>query len=249
MKVLIVGYGNMGREVEKILTARGHEIAGRIDPKDPEADAEGLTTELLGAADAAIEFSLAGAVFNNARSYVENGVAAVVGTTGWEDSREEIRTLVDAGKGSLLWGSNFSVGAHIFFSLANKAAAIIDGIGEYDIMAYELHHSRKKDSPSGTALKLGEGILANCSRKKRIVTDRLDRKIDPEELHIASVRGGSIPGIHTVVLDSSADSIEITHSARNRSGFALGAVLAAEWLEDKTGFFRIEDFIQELITT
>jgi 4-hydroxy-tetrahydrodipicolinate reductase len=247
MKVLIVGYGSMGREVEMILGARGHEIAGRIDPRAPEADAEGLTTELLGAADTAIEFSLAGAVFNNARSYVEHGISAVVGTTGWEDSRREIRSLVEAGKGSFLWGSNFSVGANIFFALANKAAAIIDRISEYDIMAYELHHSRKKDSPSGTALKLGEGILANCSRKKRIVTDKLDRRVDPEELHIASVRGGSIPGIHTVLLDSPADSIEITHSARNRGGFALGAVLAAEWLRGRTGFFQVEDFIQELI--
>lgn len=247
MKVLIVGYGNMGREVEKILLARGHEITGRVDPQAPDADSDQLTSELLEKSDAAIEFSLSAAVFNNARSYVESKVSAVVGTTGWEESREEIRTLVEAGKGSLLWGSNFSVGAHIFFALANKAAAVIDGIAEYDIMAYELHHSRKKDSPSGTALKLGEGILANCSRKKRIVTDKLDRQVDPEELHIASVRGGSIPGIHTVLLDSQADTIEITHSARNRSGFALGAVLAAEWLGSRTGFFQIEDFIQEMI--
>ena len=247
MKVLIVGYGSMGREVENILTARGHEITGRVDPQAPEADAEGPTAELLGISDAAVEFSLAGAVFNNVRSYGESGTPAVVGTTGWEKSREEIRTLVEAGKGSLLWGSNFSVGAHIFFALANRAASIIDGIPEYDIMAYELHHSRKKDSPSGTALKIGEGILANCSRKKRIVTDKLDRRVDPEELHIASVRGGSIPGIHTVFLDSPADSIEITHTARNRSGFALGAVLSAEWLQGRTGFYQIEDFIQELV--
>jgi len=247
MKVLIVGYGNMGKEVESVLLSRGHTVTAKVDPQVPEADAETVTAELLADADAAVEFSLADGVFNNVRSYVENGVPAVIGTTGWESSRDEIHSLVEAGKGALLWGSNFAIGAHIFFALVNKVAAVIDTIPEYDIMAYELHHSRKKDSPSGTALRLGEGILANCSRKKTIVTDRIDRRIGEDELHIASVRGGSIPGIHTVLIDSPADTIEIRHSARNRSGLALGAVRGAEWLVNRTGFFQVEDFIQDLI--
>lgn len=246
MKVIIIGYGRMGKEVEEVLTRRNHVVAARIDPAREEADAPTCTLELARSADVAIEFALADGVYANAEVYAEAGLSAVVGTTGWEERREEVRRIVEkSGSMGYLWGSNFSIGAHILFALTEKIARIGEKLPDYDIMAYELHHAMKKDSPSGTALRIGEKILSNMNRKKRIVTEKLSRKIEEDELHIASVRGGSIPGIHTVLLDSPADTIEIRHTARSRGGFALGAVLAAEWINDKKGFFEVEEFIKD----
>ena len=131
---------------------------------------------------------------------------------------------------------------------AGKLCRILaNAVPDYDIMVHELHHKLKKDSPSGTAITLAEKILANCDRKTKIVTQCLDRRIEPEELHVSSTRGGSIPGIHTMYMDSPADTIEITHSARSRGGFALGAVMAAEWIKGKKGFYSVEDFIKEIL--
>ena len=247
MKCLIVGYGRMGREVEKILIQRNHTIVARIDSFDKEADSAVIREEDLKESEMVIEFSLGDAVLKNAEVYAARGLAAVVGTTGWENDREKVKELVSEGKSAYLWGSNFSIGAHLFFNLAYRATALVDKIPEYDILAYEIHHNKKKDSPSGTALALGKGILENSTRKSTIVTDKLDRAPAPNEVHIASVRGGSVPGTHTILLDSFADTIEIKHTARNRSGMALGSVMAAEWLLGKTGFFQVGDFIKDII--
>jgi 4-hydroxy-tetrahydrodipicolinate reductase len=247
MKTLIIGYGSMGKEVEKVLISRGHEIVSRIDPFPGPGVSPRLTEEIMEEADAAIEFTLPQAVMGNAGLYAKAHLPAVVGTTGWDSSREEVKRLIEEAGGSYLWGTNFSVGAHLFFALAEKAAALVNAIPEYDILAYEIHHNKKKDSPSGTALTLGERILRGTDRKKSIVTERLDRAIRPEELHVASVRGGSVPGTHTVLIDSLFDTIELTHRVRNRGGLALGAVLAAEWLIGKQGFFSVDDFIQDLL--
>jgi len=246
MNVLIVGYGSMGKEVEKILLARDHHVVSRVDKKTGVGDTNGITRDLLDKSDAVIEFSLAEAVFDNVNLYAESKTPAVIGTTGWEDQREEIKTIVEEHKSALLYGANFSIGAQLFIRIVKAAARMVNRVPDYDVMMYELHHSNKKDSPSGTAGKIGEEILAAVDRKKRITTERLDRKIEPEELHIGSVRGGSINGIHNVVLDSPADTIELSHSARNRSGFALGTVMAAEWLKNKTGFFTVDDFLEEI---
>lgn len=247
MKVLIVGYGSMGREIERILGERGHTVTARVDPVPGIGDADRVSDELLHGSDVAIEFAHAAGVVENARAYTEAGVPAVVGTTGWADNRAEVRQIVERGKGTYLWGANYSVGAHLFFNLVERAAGLINQLPEYDIMVMEMHHSRKKDSPSGTARTIGERILAVNEKKKRIVDSKLDRRIEQDELHIASLRGGSLPGVHTVYLDSFADTIEITHTARNRSGFALGAVMAAEWLPGKHGFLPVEEFIKELL--
>ena len=241
MTFLLVGYGRMGREVESVLTTRGHEVSARIDPVDEEADCKTLSTKLLESADAAIEFSLADAVLTNAELYLQTNTPAVVGTTGWENQRDEVASLF-AKKGSYLWGSNFSVGVQIFLHLVEKTTAMADKLGTYDVLSYEIHHKHKKDSPSGTALTVGERILRGASNKTRIVTSRLDRPIEPEEVHVSSVRGGSIQGIHTLLLDSEVDTIEMKHSAKNRGGFALGAVLATEWLIGRKGFYSVEDF-------
>lgn len=248
MNILLVGYGSMGREVEKVLIQRNHTVSARVDTMPGCGDAAALTPDLLSACDGVIEFSLPAAVAGNIRAYAEAKKPAVIGTTGWDAERESLKGLVLAKGGTLLWGYNFSVGAHIFLALVRQAARIIDGIPDYDIFGYEIHHNRKKDSPSGTALTMAKEILAGTQRKTVLATDRLDRQIKPEELHIASLRGGSVPGIHTVMLDSAADTVEITHSARNRSGLALGAVMAAEWLTGKTGFYHVDDFIQSIMS-
>lgn len=249
MKVVIVGYGGMGREVERALLDRKHVVVARVDPLSEAADARSLPVDLLKQADVAIEFAVGSEVLANARRYVSAGTSAVVGTTGWETSREEVRAEVERGKIGYLWGANFSIGAHLFFDLVERATRLINSLPQYDIMMYELHHNRKRDSPSGTALTAAARILAASTRKRRIVDSKLDRKIEEEELHVASIRGGSHPGLHSVLLDSPADTIEITHSARNRGGLAVGAVLAAEWLVagQRRGFLQVEEFIQELL--
>lgn len=236
----------MGREIEQILIQRGHTVACRVD-KGGFGDHLEVTKELLTDVDAVIEFSLPQGMEDNIRLYCECGVPAVIGTTGWEDKKPMIEEMVKKSKGCLLYGSNFSIGAHMFFSLVADAAKMINNVPDYDIMMLEYHHKMKKDSPSGTALTTAEKILENNKQKDTIWTDRLDRAIKDNELHVASVRGGNIPGTHSVTLDSMADSVEITHTARNRKGFALGAVCAAEWLVGKTGFFPVEAFIQDLL--
>jgi len=247
MKVAIIGYGGMGREVEKVLRARGHEVSARVDTAAPDADASALTEKIAGGSDMAIEFSHAEAVLENARLYARFGLSAVVGTTGWFGRLDELKKILDGGKTGYLYGSNFSIGAHLFFALAAAAAELANPCPEYDMMGWEVHHKRKKDSPSGTALTLARIVTGRSVRKTKVVTERLDRAPAPDELHFASVRGGEEPGTHTLLLDSTYDTIELTHRARSRGGFALGAVRAAEWLGQKKGFFEVSDFIHDIL--
>ena len=247
MRVAIIGYGSMGHEVEKVLRDRGHQVSARVDPGQDGADARALTEKIAASSDVAIEFSYAEAVVENARAYARFGLSAVSGTTGWYGRLEEVAGIVRASSIGYLYGSNFSVGAHLFFALAAAAAELSNPCPEYDIMGYEIHHRRKKDSPSGTALTIGKLITATSNRKKKIVTERLDRPPAPDELHVASLRGGEEPGTHTVILDSAFDTIELTHRARSRGGFALGAVRAAEWLAGRKGMFEVGDFIRDIL--
>ena len=243
---MITGYGRMGHEIEQILIQRGHNISCRVD-KSGKADAIEVTLELLKNVDAVIEFALPNGMEDRIKVYTEAKVPVIIGNTGWLENLEKFKTIVEDGNGTFLYGTNFSVGVHMFWKVVSEASSLINSTPEYDIMALEYHHKLKIDSPSGTAITTAEKILENCNKKTKIWTDKLDRKIEDNELHVASVRGGSIPGTHTVTLDSPSDSIEITHRARNRSGFALGAVMAAEWIVGKTGFFRVEDFFEDLL--
>ena len=247
MRVLIIGYGSMGWEVEKVLLERGHTVAARVDPAQPAADAKLLTAELAGRSDMAIEFSHAEAVLENARGYSRFGLSAVTGTTGWYGKLEELKGIIGSSRTGYLYGSNFSIGAHLFFALAAAATELSNGCPEYDIMGWEVHHKRKKDSPSGTALSLSKIITTNSTRKKKVVVDRLDRAPAPDELHFASVRGGEVPGTHTILFDSAFDTIELTHRARSRGGMALGAVRAAEWMAGRSGVFEVGDFIRDIL--
>jgi 4-hydroxy-tetrahydrodipicolinate reductase len=246
MKVMLVGCGSMGREVERVLAERGHSVVCRVDPVASGVDAREVDAGLCARADVAIEFAAASVVAPHVKLYAEAGLRAVVGTTGWYGQLEEVRRLVQSGGIGLVYGPNFSIGAHVFFGIIEEATRRMDTLAQYDISLLEMHHKRKKDSPSGTALHAAKTILGASSRKKAIVTDKLERAIEPHELHVASVRGGEVPGTHTVFFDSLADTVEITHRARSRGGFALGAVMAAEWLEGKKGLFEVSEFVRAL---
>jgi len=247
MRAAILGFGSMGHEIETVLSNRGHEISARIDPRSADADAPALSPEIAARSDVAIEFTTPDAAVTNINACAAAGLSVVVGTTGWHDALPQVSQTVAAASTGLLHGSNFSVGAHVFFALVKRASQLVRDLTDYDIACAEIHHRRKKDSPSGTALSLGAIILEHCPRKTAIVTERLDRPIEPHEVHISSMRGGEFPGKHTVFLDSLADTIEVSHTARSRGGFALGAVLGAEWLLGKTGVYDVETFVADLL--
>lgn len=238
----------MGREIEQILLERGDTVSARID-KSGSGDFTSLSTEILKKyqPDAVIEFAGSDCVVENAEICSKSEVPVINGTTGWSGQLEQVKKIVSDNNSAYLYGSNFSIGAHMFFSIVEKAAAMINPLPDYDIFMAEYHHNKKVDSPSGTALTTAEKIIKNNNRKTDIIKDALNRQIEEHELHVASVRGGFIPGTHSVTLDSIADSIEITHRARNRKGFALGSVLAAHWLIGKKGFFSVEDYIKDLL--
>ena len=236
----------MGREAERILDQREHKVIARVDPGGA-GDRTAADEESLNRADAVIEFALPQGIAERARLYSRHGLKAVIATTGWEKQRQEVLSLFSQGKAALLYGSNFSVGAQLFFRLSSYAASLINKIEDYDIALIEYHHNKKIDSPSGTALTAAGKILENLDRKKEILPGNAPGAIKPEQLHVASVRAGHIPGIHRVTMDSTADTIEVSHSARNRGGFALGSVLAAEWLLDRAGVFSVDEFMQDFL--
>lgn len=245
MNIAIIGYGKMGHEVEKAAKSRGIPVTAAIDPNNSEASFREITAESLKDADVAIDFTHPDVLVGNVRKVAALKKNMLVGTTGWYDKLGEVKKIVAESGIGFLYSSNFSVGVNIFFKVVEAAAKLVDKVPAYDAFGYELHHSQKADSPSGTAKSIAEILAANISRKTKITYDRVNRKISPEELHFASVRAGSIPGTHLVGFDSEADTIELKHTARSRSGFALGAVLAAEWLHKKKGFFEMKDFVSE----
>lgn len=250
MKIGISGYGRMGKMIHGICVERGHSVPLVIDPRaetrpDNAATAPDPASADLSGVDMVIDFSIPDVILKNIAAYIAAGVPAVIGTTGWEHSRIRVQQQIENAGGSLLHGSNFSVGANLFFHLSSKLADLVNGFEQYDVLMHEFHHRHKKDSPSGTALTTAEHILGKLDRKTTVQTECLQRTIRPEELHVSSTRGGDIPGLHMVLADSPEDTIELRHTARSRRGFALGAVLAAEWLHGKQGFFSFEDYFRE----
>jgi len=246
MNVILVGYGRMGQEIEKQLDSRGHKALHRVDPNG-KGNAEKLDKELLMSGDAVIEFALPEGILDRVTLYESSGKPTVIGTTGWDALMPQARERYLSSKSALLRGSNFSVGAHVFFRLIAAAAKLVDKIGEYDIALCEYHHSGKKDYPSATALTAAEAVLENTRRKTHIVSSLPDEPLPPEALQVASLRVGSVPGIHELRMDSPADCVTIRHEARGRGGFALGAVRALEWLNGRSGWFEADAFIDDLI--
>lgn len=239
----------MGREIEKILLERGHRIVSRVD-SGGYGDELKPSIESLKAADAVIEFALPMGLEKNTALYAKYNVKTVIGTTNWAENKKSVLDPFENSKAACLYGSNFSIGAQLFFRMTTAASRMINKVKEYDVMLTEYHHNKKIDAPSGTALTAAQLVVDNLDRKTEILPGNPPGAIKAEQLHVASVRGGHIPGIHTLTMDSPADTLEITHSARNRGGFALGAVMAAEWLcadKNRTGIFTVEDFISDLL--
>lgn len=232
----------MGREVEQVLISREHKVILRVDET---GEADTRTLDIPKDADGVIEFALAGGIPDRIKIYRDCGKPVVIGTTGWDKS--EGRKIFSGAKSALMEGSNFSVGAHLFFRLSAQAARLINRLDEYDAALTEYHHNKKADYPSGTALTAAQGVLEQLDRKHYIMKDLPDGPVPPQALQVASVRVGSVPGIHEMRMDSAADFLTLRHEARSRGGFALGAVRALEWLKGRSGWFSAEDFINDLL--
>lgn len=233
----------MGKIIEKIATDRKHEIVLTIDHDN----LDDLTTENLQKADVAIEFSTPATVLSNIGHCFKAGIPVVVGTTGWYDQLPAVKQQCQESNGTIIYASNFSVGVNIFFQVNKILAKLMNAHPYYDVQVEEIHHVQKLDAPSGTAITIAEGILDNLDSKKEwanVVTDadgNSDDNLKADQLLIESHRIDSVPGTHTVIYDSEVDTIEFKHTAHNRNGFALGAVLAAEWIPGKKGFFSVSD--------
>jgi 4-hydroxy-tetrahydrodipicolinate reductase len=242
MKIALLGYGKMGKIIEKIALSRKHEIVLTIDHETLHE----LTPENLQKADVVIEFTTPASVLSNIEHCFNANVPIVVGTTGWYEKLPEVKQQCVDGNKSLLWASNFSVGVNVFFHVNKLLAKVMNKYPYYEVQVEEIHHTQKMDSPSGTAITIAEGIINNTDTKNEwinvLTTDDSDddANVAPNQLLIESLRIDSVPGTHTVIYDSEVDSIEFKHTAHNRNGFALGAVLAAEWLHDKKGFYSVE---------
>ncbi|WP_316780725.1 4-hydroxy-tetrahydrodipicolinate reductase [Pedobacter antarcticus] len=241
MNIALIGYGKMGQIIERFAIERGHEIVLKISVDNQ----EDLTAANLKKADVAIDFSTPDAAINNIYACFDANVPLVVGTTGWYGQLQEIKNECLSRNNSLLYGSNFSIGVNLFFHINEVLAKVMNNYPAYDVQVEEIHHTQKLDSPSGTAMTLAEGIIEQLDRKNEWLNE-LNGSVseDPlkaDQLLIASERIENVPGTHTVIYSSEVDEIEIKHTAHNRAGFALGAVVAAEWLQHKQGFFNIAD--------
>lgn len=231
MKIALVGYGKMGKIIDEIATQRNHEIVAKLN--------ESPNSENLNNADVVIEFSNPEVAFNNIKTCLENKIPVICGTTGWLDQKPEIEKIAAENNTSFLYGSNFSLGVNLFFALNEKLADLMKNFPDYNIQLEEIHHIHKKDAPSGTAISLAEGIIKNDNRFEGW---KLDETRD-KELGIFAIREDEVPGTHSVFYKSSVDEIEIKHTAYSRNGFALGAVIAAEWIQGKTGNFSMKDVL------
>lgn len=250
MKIALIGYGKMGKEIEKIAIARGHEIVSIIDVDNQ----DDFNSEAFKSADVAIEFTNPMVAYDNYMRTFAAGVKLVSGSTGWMDKHgEEVKELCAKGGKTLFWSSNFSLGVAIFSAVNNYLAKIMNNFPAYEVAMTETHHVHKLDAPSGTAITLAEGILENMSRKNKWVKGTLvapdgtvsgTTECADNELLVSSIREGEVFGIHTIRYDSEADSISITHDAKNRKGFALGAVLAAEYTARHEGLLGMNDLFQ-----
>ena len=236
MKIALIGYGKMGKAIEEIALSKGHEIVLKIDANNT----SDFTKENIQKADVAIEFTGPHTAFENISKCIQWAVPVVCGSTGWLDHFEKAKKLCEEEKGCLLYASNFSIGVNLFFEINKQVAALMEPYDNYNVSMTETHHTEKKDAPSGTAISLAEQILAQIGRKKKWVNDS---SIEASDLIIRSERIDPAPGTHTISYDSAIDSIEITHTAHTRKGFASGALLAAEFANQKMGIFTMKDVL------
>ena len=249
MRIALMGYGKMGHEIERVALSRGHSIVCRIDIDNP----QDFESEAFRSADVAIEFTAPTQAYGNVIKAFKAGVKVVSGSTGWmEQKRDEMRSLCADGTNTLFWSSNFSLGVALFSKVSEYLARLMNGYPMYEVTVSEVHHIHKLDAPSGTAITLAQGIIDNLDRKTGWSNGTVvnadgsvtgTREYDSQNIRIDSVRKGEIAGIHEIEYDSSSDFIKIIHSAKDRSGLALGAVLAAEYTVGHTGFLGMNDLM------
>jgi len=236
MKIALLGYGKMGKAIEQIAVSRGHQIVLKVD----ERNANSFSDAELMLAEVAIEFSTPSSAVSNIMRCFQCHVPVVVGTTGWLDKLEEVKQACIEQEQAFFYASNFSIGVNVFFRLNEQLARMMNGYGEYDVRMEEIHHVHKLDAPSGTAITLANGIIKRLERKQKWVEGE---KAAPGEIPIVSKREGEVPGTHVITYTSAVDTITISHEAHSRQGFALGAVVAAEWLPGRTGVFGMNDLL------
>jgi len=253
MNIALIGYGKMGKMVEQAAIAKGHKITVIVDPfaKDTQtaiAISKSIADADFSSVNAAIEFTQPDTAAENILALAKKRIPIVVGTTDWHVHLSKVSKAIDKAETSMIWASNFSIGVNLFYRIAWYAAELANNFPEYDVGGFEVHHNKKIDSPSGTAKILAEGVLSRIDRKKRMVWETMNNKPEADEFHFPSLRMGSVPGTHSLFFDSQADTIEITHTARTREGFASGAILAAQWLtaEERQGVFTIHDMMNDL---
>ena len=237
MKIAIIGYGKMGKEIEAIAKDRGHEILFKFDIDNKES----FTKENLQKVDVAIEFTTPSSAYDNVMKCIEAGTPVVSGTTGWLEKLPEVKETLNKGQGALFYASNFSIGVNIFFKINEYLAKIMNTQPGYNVSIQETHHIHKKDAPSGTAITLAQGIIKHHEKYDGWV---LGKNPENKKIPIEAIREDEIPGIHHIIYDSDVDTIELKHSAKSRKGFALGAVLAAEFLAGKKGFYTMDDLLK-----
>ena len=237
MKIALIGYGKMGKTIEQIALSRGHQIVSIVDINNPEE----FQSANFKSADVAIEFTTPATAFDNYMKSFAAGVPVVSGTTGWLDRIGEIKEKCEKEGKTFFYASNFSIGVNIFFALNKYLAKIMNNFPSYNISMTETHHIHKLDAPSGTAITLAEGIIENVDRKDRWTLETAEQ---PTDLPIHAIREGEVPGIHEVTYESDVDYISIRHDAKSRAGFALGAVVAAEFTAGKKGFLGMDDMLK-----
>ena len=234
MKIALIGYGKMGKTIERIALGRGHKIVSVIDVDN----LDDFDSEAFKSADVAIEFTVPQVAVSNIKRAFKSNVPIVCGTTGWTEALPELKKIIETEGKTLFWSSNFSLGVNIFMAVNKYLAGIMNQFPNYNVEMTEVHHTQKLDAPSGTAITLAEGIIEKLDRKDSW-TKEIETK--PNEMAIKSIREGQVPGIHTIRYESEVDSIEITHDAKSREGFALGAVVAAEFTAGKKGLLGMND--------
>jgi len=230
MKLALIGYGAMGQLVAKLAAEQGHEVSVTLRSRDSERSAEELADSLRGC-EVAIDFSISAAVTRNVKACARVDVPLVEGTTGWESQLDEVKNIVSQNDGALIYGANFSVGVQVFYRIAASAAELFQSLESYDAFIEEAHHKRKRDAPSGTALRLGEIVASHLTR----------------DVPVSSTRAGYIPGTHRVGFDSPSDQIILEHTARGREGFAAGALLAATWIVGREGVYEFSEVFDEIL--
>ncbi len=236
MRIVLIGYGKMGKEIERIAMDRGHQIVSKIDIENPD-DLISLTNKEV---DVAIEFSNPISAFSNIMKCIEKQIPIVCGTTGWLEKKAEVEKATQSFDSTFFYASNYSIGVNLFFKLNKQLAKLMQPHAGYDIYTNEIHHVEKKDSPSGTAITIAEGIMSQYSNKTKWVNNEIP---GADEIAIWSQRESTKPGTHTVKYISKVDQIEVTHEAFTREGFALGAVIAAEWILGKKGVLGMDDML------